>query len=528
MYNRSNRNMKTIRFISFICLAIIAVMAACTDETGQPLAPEFSSDVKEIVVGEKVTFKDQSMGEPTKWNWYFEGGDPASSVLFSPTVTYNTPGTYAVRLVVGRGNDSVEVNQDAYIVVNHPSEITVDFSADKTTATNEDVIVFSDFSTGYPTSWLWEFTSQEGDVVANTEQNPSLRFDPGVYSVKLTATNPNVSSNKTISDYLTIIDKHSVAANFTALTRNTYAGGNIQFEDKTSGNAAAWSWTFEGGTPSTSSEQNPKVTYSSPGKYKVTLTSSNEVNASTMEKESYVVVIPSEDLVMYFPFDGSSEDAGPNQLNPEILSKGNAEIKFNASSRFTGSAAEGRSAAQFTSENANNYAILSLPESDHLDFGSSDFTVAFWAKVPPVTRNTAVYHHGAAPGTPNASRQSWFRFQPSGKFVVFCVEQTGKGGNWVEYEGKSMTDSEWHHFVCIYKEENGKKNGYMYIDGELVLSNLGKDIKTIEKSPYYIGCNYRFTSGNFSPENFLNGSLDDYILYNRALTDQEAKDLYTY
>ena len=31
------------------------------------------------------------------------------------------------------------------------------------------------------------------------------------------------------------------------------------------------SWTFEGGTPSTSNEQNPTVTYSTAGKYKVCL-----------------------------------------------------------------------------------------------------------------------------------------------------------------------------------------------------------------------------------------------------------------
>lgn len=520
--------MKAIKSIFFICFAIIGLMVACTDDIKQPLSAEFSSDVVEIMIGEKVTFKDESLGKPTKWNWYFEGGTPASSILFSPTVTYDTPGTYAVRLVVGRGNDSVSVNKDAYIVVNHPSEITVDFFADKTTATNEDIIEFKDLSVGYPTEWLWEFTPEEGNIVTSTEQNPSLRFEPGIYDVKLTATNPNTSSSKTVSKYLTIIDKHSVAADFGAVTRNTFAGGNIKFQDKSSGNATEWLWTFEGGTPSTSTEQNPVVTYSSPGKYKVTLVSSNDVNASTMEKEDFVVVIPSEDLVMYFPFDGSAQDAGPNQLHPEILNKGNTEIKFDASSRFTGSNSEGRSAAQFMSADANNYAILSVPESDLLDFQESDFTVSFWAKVPTISRNTAVFHHGAAPGTPNASRQSWFRFQPSGNFVVFCVEHTGRAGNWVEYKEKRMDDGEWHHYVCIYKTIDGQKTGYMYIDGVLVLTNENKPMKSIYKAPYYIGCNYRFTSGNFAPENFLNGFLDDYILYNRALTDQEAKDLYTY
>ncbi|WP_286880261.1 PKD domain-containing protein [Proteiniphilum sp. UBA7639] len=522
--------MKTIKSIFFICFVLIGFMAACTDEVDQPLIPEFSSDVKEIVVGENIVFKDESLGEPSKWNWYFEGGTPASSILFSPTVKYEVPGTYSVRLVVVRGNDSVVVNKEDYVVVDYPSEIITDFTVDKTIGTNEDQFSFTDISEGYPTEWFWEFITQEGVVVTSTEQNPSLNFEPGIYSVKLTVKNPNISSSKTVSDYLTIIDKYSVAADFGAVSRNTYAGGSIQFQDKTSGNAAEWEWTFEGGTPSSSTEQNPLITYSSPGKYKVTLKSSNAVNTSTIEKEQFTVVIPSENLVMYLPFDGSSHDAGPHQLNPEILNKGIAEIKFDANSRFTGKNAEGYSAAQFMSVDANNYAVLSIPETDYLDFQTADFTVAFWVKLPQISKNAAIFHHGSGPGArpDNENRQSWFRFQPSGQFARFCVEQKGKAGNWVEYTEKRMDDNLWHHYVCIYKEEGGKKNGYMYIDGVLEASSLGKDIKTIDKTPYVIGANYRFTNGLFAPENFLSGYIDDYILYKRALSEEEAIKLYTY
>lgn len=522
--------MKTNKFIYFICLTIIGLIASCTDETVQPLIPEFSSDVKEIIVGENIIFKDESLGDPSKWNWYFEGGSPASSILFSPTVKYEVPGTYSVRLVVGRGNDSVVVNKENYVVVNYPSEIVVDFTVDKTIGTNEDQFSFTDKSVGYPSEWLWEFTSGEGIVETSTEQNPVLQFKPGIYSLTLTVKNPNVTSSKTITDYLIVIDKYSVSADIGSETRNTYAGGSIQFQDKSSGNATEWAWTFEGGTPSTSSEQNPIVFYSSPGKYKVTLNTSNEVNSSTIEKEQYIVVIPSEELVMYFPFDGSNKDAGPNQLDPEILNKGNSEINFKGDPRFTDNRADGRSAARFTSVDANNYAILSIPETDHLDFQTSDFTVSFWVKLPQISKNAAVFHHGSGPGArpDNENRQAWFRFQPSNQFVRFAVEQKGKSGNWAEYTQKRMDDDVWHHYVCVYKTEGTRKNSYMYIDGILATSSLGKDIKTIDKTPYLIGANYRYTNGVFSPENFLNGSIDDYILYKRALSEEEVIELYNY
>ena len=522
--------MNRMKSIYLICIAILGCMASCTDEVSQPLTPEFSADLQEIVIGEAITFRDESLGDPSRWNWYFEGGTPEYSILFSPEVTYHTPGTYPVQLVVGRGNDSISLIRESFIKVNHPSVITVDFTADKTIATNEDLITFEDLSVGYPEEWRCEFTNKEGVVVTSSEQNPSLTFEPGIYTVKLTATNPNTSSSKTMTDYLTIIDKYSVAANFAAGKRNTYAGGSIQFRDISSGNATAWQWDFEGGSPATSSEQHPLVTYANPGRYRVTLTASNDVNSSAIEKEGFVSVIPGEELVMYFPFDGDSIDAGPNQLTPAILSQGGVEILFNGETRYSGVDAEGRAAAVFNSNDINNYAILSVPESEHLDFGSSDFTVAFWVRVPSITRNHAVYHHGSGPGAraDNENRQSWFRFQPSNQYVRFVVEQKGKAGNWVDFKDQSMTDDQWHHFVCIYKEVDGRKDGYMYIDGELKVSNQGKDIKTIDGTPYYIGCNYRYLNGNFNPENFLNGMLDDYILYNRALTDEEARALYTY
>lgn len=96
-------------------------------------------------MGESVTFKDASIGEPTKWNWHFDGGEPETSVLFSPSVVYNKPGVYSVILSVGRGSNVNEIVKEQYITVNYPSQITANFSADKTTATNARYYIFQRF-----------------------------------------------------------------------------------------------------------------------------------------------------------------------------------------------------------------------------------------------------------------------------------------------------------------------------------------------------------------------------------------------
>ena len=67
------------------------------------------------------------------------------------------------------------------------------------------------------------------------------------------------------------------------------AGTSVQFTDSST-LATTWSWTFPGGTPSTSSVQNPTVTYNTPGSYNVTLIAGNSMGNDTLVKTAYVDV----------------------------------------------------------------------------------------------------------------------------------------------------------------------------------------------------------------------------------------------
>lgn len=285
--------MKKIIYFLFVC---VGTFYACKDEEQVLLNADFISDKQTISAGEKVYFMDKSAGEPVRWDWAFEGGEPSVSNLFSPEIVYNYPGTYTVKLRVGRGTENAETEMLKYITVVYPDEITVAFKANKTQALSDESISFTDMSVGFPSTWLWEFIPAEGRTVTSTEQNPSLVFEPGVYSVKLTVTNPKTTATLTQENYLNIIDKNSVAADITADRRMVIEGGVISFKDTSLGRPTRWNWTFEGGTPSTSNEQNPTVTYSTAGKYKVTLVASNDMNTSTAEQEGYITVLPGKIL----------------------------------------------------------------------------------------------------------------------------------------------------------------------------------------------------------------------------------------
>ncbi|WP_114782885.1 M43 family zinc metalloprotease [Botryobacter ruber] len=69
------------------------------------------------------------------------------------------------------------------------------------------------------------------------------------------------------------------------------AGTTVTFTDKTTGTRpTSWRWQFEGGTPATSTEQHPTVTYTTPGRFSVRLTASNGVLTDTQTKEQFIQV----------------------------------------------------------------------------------------------------------------------------------------------------------------------------------------------------------------------------------------------
>ncbi|MEX2379450.1 MAG: PKD domain-containing protein [Vicingaceae bacterium] len=68
-------------------------------------------------------------------------------------------------------------------------------------------------------------------------------------------------------------------------------GSSVTFEENSyGGSITSYSWTFAGGTPSTSSDPTPTVTYSSAGTYDVTLTVSNSSGSNSITLEDYIVV----------------------------------------------------------------------------------------------------------------------------------------------------------------------------------------------------------------------------------------------
>ncbi|MFL5754462.1 MAG: S8 family serine peptidase [Bacteroidia bacterium] len=80
------------------------------------------------------------------------------------------------------------------------------------------------------------------------------------------------------------------AVDFISQMTTTCPSAPVKFFDKTFYGATAWSWSFQGGTPASSTAQNPTVSWASPGTYSVSLTATNPNGSATKIKTSYITV----------------------------------------------------------------------------------------------------------------------------------------------------------------------------------------------------------------------------------------------
>ncbi len=160
------------------------------------------------------------------------------------------------------------------------------------------IVHFQDLSTGGATGWSWNFGNGNTSVL----QNPTATyFTPGTYTVTLTASNVNGSNTLTRTQYITVYEPPTV--DFSAIPRSGCFPLRVQFSDLSmpgAGNSnVSWSWDFGNGT--TSTQQNPFVTYNTAGTYTISLTVTNDKGCTrTVTRPSYITVTNGVDAAFTF------------------------------------------------------------------------------------------------------------------------------------------------------------------------------------------------------------------------------------
>jgi PKD repeat protein len=134
-----------------------------------------------VCVGNTVTYSFGGLGSPTSFLWNFgTGATPATANTAGPhQVTYATPGSVAVALIVSDGTnaDTATINT----TVEGPLSASFGY-----TQSGSSTLQFNDQSSGPATAWFWDF----GDGNTSALQNPQNQYNAlGVYPVTFAARN---------------------------------------------------------------------------------------------------------------------------------------------------------------------------------------------------------------------------------------------------------------------------------------------------------------------------------------------------
>lgn len=293
-------NIKSILLTIHLLIAYFAI--------GQAPTADFSANTKDFCETGTVSFTDLSNDNGkaiTSRTWTFGNGN--NSVLENPDANYISTGTYTVSLEVCNADGCNTETKTDYIKVFQNPEAS--FTTDNTLGCIPHDITFTSTSSGTDgaiVSYLWGF----GDGRTSTEENPTHNYTTlGTRIPSLTVTDENEcqASYPSGDDEITINSRESVSTNFMADDSNSCINPfEVTFTELgTYSDAATFNWDFGDGTNDSTNDRNISHTYTTEGKFDVSLTISTSGNncEASFSKSEYInlliddISIVSDDIV---------------------------------------------------------------------------------------------------------------------------------------------------------------------------------------------------------------------------------------
>ena len=244
---------------------------------------ELSDNFGNIIDG--VEYADQ-----LPWDSLADGFGP-SLTFCDPNLDNSIPDFWMASTefaAVNAANDSIFATPGTGCLL----EPDADFVADNTAIQEGQSVNFTDLSTGNPISWEWIFEGGSPGTFSGQAPTAITYNSAGIYDVTLTVTNDAGEDTEIKVDYIEVFENPPPpAANFEASVTTIFVGESVDFTDLSTNGPTSWEWVFEGGSPATSTQQDPtNITYNSAGSFDVTLTVSNQWGSDVELKEEYITV----------------------------------------------------------------------------------------------------------------------------------------------------------------------------------------------------------------------------------------------
>jgi len=276
-----------------LLLLVFIVITSCYQETSIAVEGDFKTSYVNGDESIPVIIKiDSKITGADTYEWTFEGGSPSTSNLKNPgEILYDKQGTYIIKLRASNADgESKEVSNTVVI----REGINIDFTHEIIKSNYSPVeVVLTNNTLGEGLTFKWDF--HDGMPSTFTGKTPPnvVFTSPGEHAIALTVSNGFESQKiiKTINVEPILVSRFMYEPKF---ENDDYeAPVTINFINK-SISATSYKWTFQGGNPATSTEENPTVVFTSVGTHEVTLEASNDKTSQIFK--SIITVQPDTNL----------------------------------------------------------------------------------------------------------------------------------------------------------------------------------------------------------------------------------------
>ncbi len=219
---------------------------------------------------------------------FWDFGDGTSSSDNHPVHTFKDSGNYSVTLFINYDEGKKEqIVKENLINVSKRSAPLADFSAFPVSGKTPLTVSFIDESKGVKlSSWMWDF----GNGNVSSDQNPIITYKTsGIYTVKLTVSNSLGAHLERKTNFIRVEDEIGPTSAFKATPLITSPNNEITFVNYSSGKIDSLLWDF--GDGSTSTENNPKHSYSKTGLFDIKLTVTDENGGHSITEKEHIRVI---------------------------------------------------------------------------------------------------------------------------------------------------------------------------------------------------------------------------------------------
>ncbi len=160
----------------------------CIKQGTIDLTPDFTANITQIEPGETVTFTNSTFGgyigvPDNTYLWSFPGGNPNTSTLENPVVTYSECGFHDVTLTVERGGQTKTLTRSQFITVGPP--VAISAIPNDTVCNNQTITL--DATTENEVSYFWMPGGQTTPIITVDTNG----IGGGLHTYTVTATGSN-------------------------------------------------------------------------------------------------------------------------------------------------------------------------------------------------------------------------------------------------------------------------------------------------------------------------------------------------